>query len=200
MAELDELLEYMGEGEVVYVLLPSRRYRQSLAPILKNLANKYAKIGVTLFNTPTNKALNLLTAQEEVEEKGLFTETKSKEGFSREEVADRFFFIDCVSSGLKKPQQTRCIHLSPQTGLMGMCGELIKLVSEKKCEVILIDSPINLLEYHDRMEVVRFIHDLTTQLIEANLPCLFIYPTEGFAREIEKDVEMFADKIIETKK
>lgn len=188
---IEQVNKALDSNQVIYVLIDPKDYQRNISEILKTCSKKFAEIESILFDEPKRIGVVLFSTPV----------SRIESELPKELISDRLFFIDCVTLAVSHPTGSEEYrYRNPKTDLGDLGKDLFDLLFDNKCGLLIVESPTNLLEYHDRMGVVRLVHDITTQVVSKNLSSVFIYPTEGFAKEIEKDVEMFADKIIEANK
>jgi len=110
----------------------------------------------------------------------------------------KFFFIDCISQTVSVNEEAQDTVLIRNPGAQNdLAREIDRVLSEKKTKLIILDSPSSLVIYSDPENVIRFIHTIITKLELSDCKGIFpaLYDEEN--PMFLKQIEMFADAVLD---
>ncbi|ODS36408.1 MAG: hypothetical protein A7316_02675 [Candidatus Altiarchaeales archaeon WOR_SM1_86-2] len=165
------------ENEIIGLIIPSVKYEEILIMITDILSKNYDKILYISINKPCESLVS---------------------GLKKRKIdTDRFHFIDCITRTKKNMLSTEnCTYISSPGALYEIHYAILDVLRKQEIDAALIDSPSSLLRYYEHMDVLKFMHLLTTELIVSRCKGIFPFRKES-ARQVRRSIEMFADKVID---
>jgi KaiC/GvpD/RAD55 family RecA-like ATPase len=110
----------------------------------------------------------------------------------------KIFFIDCVTSTIKKPSPAKnVVFVSSPRSLTEISIALKKIIYGEKTDAVVFDSISALMVYEQQLPSLKFIHSLVLTLREGKQKALLIILKEDAKDELMKDLTMFVDRIVE---
>jgi hypothetical protein len=171
----------LNAHETVVLILPETVYLKKLIEVIRDVTEEYKNICYLSVIRPYTVLIQELD-KNKIDNK-------------------KFFFIDCVSGGGSNSQQTEnCVFVDSPESLTEILRAINSALDERKPEVLIIDSPSTLAIYSDSMEVVRLMHTLVTKLRMAGCKGIFPCIKDEKNSMLLKDLEMFADEVIDMQK
>lgn len=119
---------------------------------------------------------------------------------------NKIFFVDVLSSHYEKHKnKENCLFLSGPSNLEIILDGIRKMIKEKGCSIILIDTISHLLIYQENFNILKFTHSLSTGKYEKNLRKIFIFLNQYNLQKEEsnslvEDISMFTDNLIDLRK
>ncbi len=163
------------KNKIILFLVPKEDYQVELLRISRNVADNFGKkIAYVSLNKPTETIIDNLKKNN--------IDTK------------KFLFIDAVAKKSKSDQDAVCI--SSLKNFEKFKGELNKILEKEKIKCLIFDSLSTMLIYQDENIIVKFTHDLITNLIEDGACGEFMCLSEDVDSTLIKDVSMFVDKVL----
>ncbi|MBN2127619.1 MAG: hypothetical protein JW703_04490 [Candidatus Diapherotrites archaeon] len=183
---MDLLAELKENKNIILSFKSHSNHKQELINILKSIDSKFNSICFITFNQTAK------TLIDELEKNKLNPE--------------KYFFIDSISEEIKSNGSVKnCLSVSSPTSLTELSIAFLKLSHQspeltefktKKIDLILFDSISSLLLYNSEIKTVKFLHYFFNSIKSNNLKSIFIILEEDIQKNVVKEIELFADKVI----
>ncbi len=166
------------KNKITIFLIPNKIYQVELLHIAKSVANKWDNIHYVCLNKPAEKVKEIL----------------------RENKIDikNFLFIAAVIKSKVSARDTN--YISSPKNFKKFNSELNQILKKGKLECLIFDSLSTLLIYQNESTVIKFTHDLTTNLMIAHASGELICLAKDVNSALIKNITMFADEVIDISK
>lgn len=174
---LEKILEKeVKNNKILLVSLKSKDYRKGMENLMEFSLKLFKKTCYVTLNDPSATIVGKLGETEKT----------------------KIFFIDCVASTVKTPQQEKnVIFVSSPRALTEISIAMKKVIETGGVESVMFDSISAMLVYEQPPNVIKFVHNQVLTCREAELVSLFVILREDVGEELMKDLTMFVDKIVE---
>jgi hypothetical protein len=163
-------------SEIVLVSMASKSYRDRLKELVDFSMGKYEKICYITVNDP-------------------YESIAGKIGVSGK---GKVFFIDCVTSTIKPPEDKPGVSfVSSPRAFTEISIALKKAMKSEKTDFAIMDSISALMVYEKSVAVLKFIHSLILTCREGTMGAAFVILKEDVDSSMLKDLTMFVDKVVE---
>ena len=174
--DLTKLSKNFKKNEAVGLLVPDIRYDEILMEFIYDISKNYDKILYISINKPHEFFINK------------FRENNVN--------LNKFHFIDCITKTTKDAESDEnCTYVSSPKAIDEIQTQILDILREREIDVVIFDSPSYLLMYYEHMDVLRFMHMLTTKLIISECIGIFPFPKMS-AGSLRRSIEMFTDRTI----
>jgi hypothetical protein len=180
---MENALSSIGQDSFVLVIVDEADYAGSLGELMKSIENAHKRICYTCMSKPYSDVMDNLSAL------GMKT--------------DKFFFVDVLSSHYTMPEPvSNCIFVNSPSDLEEIRLAIIDAVENHDCSAIIFDTITTMLVYQQTSSIVHFTNNLVSEKKQENAKKLFIMlkdnaPGNHGAADLEKDLELFADRKID---
>jgi archaellum biogenesis ATPase FlaH len=166
-----------NNGKFTLIVLPESKYDEKVAEILKNL-EKGRRICYVCISKRYTDIIEMLE------------KVKRDSG--------DFYFIDAMTSHYADPQKSdNCIFVASPRDIESIRKAIMKLQSEKKCDIIVLDSISSLVEHRGMFHALRLAHELKQEPHhEARKMVILIGEPAGGSDSFCDDIGMLADNIV----
>lgn len=173
-----KVINELGPGRAVLVIVPSELYRKNQISITKQVARKYNRI----LYVALNESCESMTRD--------FKEQKIP--------LQKFYYIDARASATRvEPKaQKNCLFVSSPEALTELKIAISKSCETRGPEVTIFDSLSTLLSYLPDGVVARWTHDVVAKLRECHSSTIFLCLKRDEDSYLVKDITMFVDKVI----
>jgi archaellum biogenesis ATPase FlaH len=165
------------ENQIIVVIIPNELYLKKLIFLIKLLIENGEILYVNI-NKPYSSLIEVFR----------------KKGIP----VDRFFFIDTVTKTVVEPEPVENVEfVSSPSALTELSIAISKMLRNKKFYCVLFDSLSTLLVYEGSLTVIKFTHSLMSKFRALNSKGVFTVLKGDIKTELIKDLNMFADRIID---
>jgi len=172
------LKKEIEDNQVIVAVIPNREYSVKLMEIVKVLAADHKRICYVSLNKPFDAIIKILE--------------KSKID------SKKFCFIDCITQTVKAAKTTdRVLFISSPRALTDLSIAMTELLKTKKIESLFFDSLSTLLVYESASAVIKFAHAVMAQVRVTESKGVFTVLKEDVTSDLIKDMNMFADRILD---
>ena len=173
---ISSLRKSLKENDIIGLVIPDIEYEEKLIDVVCGMGCDYNKILYLSVNKPYEKLIN-------------------KFNVSKVD-ASRFLVIDCITRTAKNVSSTEnCIYLSSPKALDEIQRTVLDVLKNNQIDMVLIDSPSTLLMYYEAMDVLKFMHLLTTKIMVAGSKGIIPFPKESCG-PLRRSIEMFIDDTV----
>jgi len=173
---ISSLRKSLKENDIIGLVIPDIEYEEKLIDVVCGMGCGYNKILYLSVNKPYEKLVN-------------------KFNVSKVDV-NRFLVIDCITRTAKNVSSTEnCIYLSSPKALDEIQRTVLDVLKNNQIDMVLIDSPSTLLMYYKAMDVLKFMHLLTTKIMVAGCKGIIPFPKESCG-PLRRSIEMFIDDTV----
>jgi hypothetical protein len=165
------------EGEVIVLLIPDEEYGKRIIEITKDLSRVSSKLCYVTLNLPYS----------------------SLERSFREKEIDisKFYFIDAITQTAEIPKEKEnCEYISSPGALTELSLAVSNVLETQKFNYMVFDSLSTLLVYETPVVVTKFIHSLMAKIRVVGCKAIFTILKQDSSSMLLKDINMFADKIL----
>ena len=163
-------------NDILVFLVPNTKYSECLEKIVSNISKKFERICYVSLNKPYT------TICRELENKKIDTE--------------KFFFIDAVSQKIESDKE-HVLYVSSPRALTELSITINKVLEIGSVQVVVFDSLSTLLVYEGSMTVIKFVHSIISTIRNMKAKAVFTCLKEDISNDLIKDLNMFADDLIE---
>lgn len=177
-----DLKKEIGDSQISLVIIPGETYSEDLNKIYRYLNENYKRISYVSLNKINN----------------ILIKTLEKSGVD----AKKFYFVDAISRTIMPniASTSTCAYVSSPSALTELNITINKSLDTKQFDTVLFDSLSTLLIYNDPATVTKFIHGLIGKIRAVGCTSI-LTSLEGDSGSMAiKDLGMFVDKVIRTKK
>jgi hypothetical protein len=172
------LLTELKANKNIVLMLKGGIYKSSIMEINKQLSDTMKKIVYIAISNPSDALIAAF----------------KKEGID----TDKYYFIDCISKkGGGINLRDNCKYMAGPTAMTKISICVSKLLEKKKTELIFLDSISSMLIYNDELSVIKFLHNIMNKVRLSDAKAVYIILESDLEKKLMKDVELFADKIVE---
>lgn len=172
-----DMQKEIDENQVVLVIVPNDIYLDKVTELTKALAEGHEKTVYVSLNKPYTSLVGLL----------------HKNSID----PNKFYFIDAVTSTVMTPEPTKnCDYVSNPGALTELGLHISKVLTDEKPDATFFDSLSTLLVYEKGTTVIKFVHALISKLRVLGGKCVLTCLEEDVDSTLIKDLNMFADKVI----
>jgi hypothetical protein len=170
-----DIVKELSGNQTILEYIPSSKYNTVLVTNAKKLAKK-SVCYVTI--SKTFQALDTDFKKKGVDVKNII-------------------FIDAISKSIiKKPDQTdRCYYVTSPSALTELSLVISKFLKHE-FDYIVFDSLSNLLVYHKKGPLMKFINNLLNKIKQSKTKAIFYAVSGGETSDLIKECETFVDKAI----
>lgn len=174
-----EIKKELKENQITVFVVPNTKYATTLNELAKEVSTNYKKIAYISLNKPYNTLIKTL----------------SKDGLNPTD----FFVIDAVTHRVIPSAQStaKCYYISGPSALTELGVAIGKLLAREKIDAVIFDSLSTLLVYQKGMSVIKFTHFVMSKIRTLEAKGVFTALKEDIDSGLIKDLNMFADKIVE---
>lgn len=167
----------IGVGRTTIFLISNKIYHNELLNITKSAADKYAKIAYISLNKPAQRVVEIFIENN--------IDTK------------KFLFIDAVTEKNEANSSNQgIVHINPPKNFEKFNAELNEIIGNlDNLKFLIFDSLSTLLIYQDEITVIKFAHNLMTNLAVTNVSGHFICLLDDVSRHLVKTITLFADEV-----
>lgn len=168
------------ENRVVVLIIPDEQYTQKLLGITREVV----EVSNSALYVSLNRPYQTLA------------ESFSAAGID----ASKLSYVDAVTQTASKAEDSgdNVKYVSSPGALTELSLTIAKILDTKKHDFLLFDSLSTLLVYENEMVVTRFIHSLMSKLRVLNCKGVFTCLKRDVDSVVIKDLNMFADMILDT--
>ena len=161
----------------IIFLISNKIYSNELLNITRSAADKYAKIVYISLSKPAKRVLETLIENN--------IDTK------------KFLFIDAVTEKNETNSSNHgIVHINPPENFEKFSAELNEIIGNlDNLECLIFDSLSTLLIYQDEITVIKFAHNLITNLAVDHASGQFICLLDDVSRHLVKTITLFADEV-----
>lgn len=170
--------EAIKKNDILVFVVPTMDYSECLEGIVAVLCADFQRICYVSLNKPHTTILR------ELKEKKIDTE--------------KLFFIDAVSQKIES-DDAQVLYISSPRALTELSITINKVLEIGKVQVVIFDSLSTLLVYEGSMTVIKFVHSVISTLRNLGAKAVFTCLKEDVSSDLVKDLNMFADEMIELK-
>lgn len=175
---LMDIRKEISENNVVVMVIPNKKYSSTLLENIKQLSSVYSKICYVSLSTPYEE----------------LTENFKKSGIDN----SKFFFIDCITEKIKEARKDNILYVSSPRALTELNITINKVLDMNEIPLTIFDSLSTLLVYEGSMTVIKFMHSIISTFRTYGAKCVFTCMKDDINADMMKDLNMFADRLIET--
>lgn len=169
----------IAENRIVVLIIPDEQYTQKLLAITKELSQTSGSVLYVSLNRPYATLMDSFSAA------GIDSR--------------KFYFIDAVTETAQKVDaQERVKYISSPGSLTELSLALTKLLDAQQFDYVLFDSLSTLLVYEEAQVVTRFVHSLMSKIRVVKCKGVFTSLKRDVDSIVIKDLNMFADMILDT--
>lgn len=172
------LKEEIKENQIVVVVTSQPDYSEKLLEIIRHVAQDYKKICYITLNKPYDTIIAMLK--------------------KKDVNTNKFFFIDAITKTVRAPKEiNQCTYIESPRSLTALNIVMNQVLETANVDLILFDSINTLLVYEKPMVVTKFLHAVMSKIRAYNTKGVFVGQKGNATKVLLKDLNMFADKIIE---
>lgn len=171
-----------GDGRIIVLVIPEHDYTKRLMGVVKDLTNIFEKVCYVSLNRPYATLLASL----------------KKEGVPTE----KLYVVDAITRTAMVPQESdSCSYVSSPGALTELSVAISKVMDDKNCNgYIIFDSLSTLLVYESDTTIAKFVHFLMAKVRVAGCNAIFTVLKQDADSILVKDINMFADKVIDVER
>ena len=172
---------FLSDNQVMVLLIPEEDYLQQLLKVVTQLADEANRICFISLNRPYTSLTSL---------------------FEKNNVdAKKFYFIDAITKTAELPPETEnCSFISSPGALTELSVEVSSIIENEEFDYLLFDSLSTLIVYETDAVITKFIHFLMAKVRVASCKAIFTCLKQDMQTNLIRDINMFADKIIDLDK
>lgn len=164
--------------QIIVLIIPNDQYMERIVDVAKEVAVDSQKICYVTLNRPYDSLIETL--------KSANVDTS------------KFFFVDGITKTAEAPPSIEnCEFVSSPSALTELSLTTSDLLDSQKYDYIIFDSLSTLLVYESEIVVTKFIHFLMSKVRIVGCKAIFTCLKQDADSVLIKDLNMFADKIIE---
>lgn len=168
----------LKNNDIIGLIIPDMEYDEKLIEAVSGMCDgSYNKILYLSVNKPYEKLMNKFNSNH----------------------ADicRLLVIDCITRTAKNVCSTEnCVYVSSPKALDEIQRTVLDILKDDhKIDLVLIDSPSSLLMYYEAIDVLKFMHLLTTKIMVAGCKGIIPFPKESCG-PLRRSIEMFIDDTV----
>lgn len=172
------MVEQRDETQILVLIIPNKDYQKRVTDLTKDIAKLSEKICYVSLNKPYKTLLKNFT------DAGIDT--------------TKFIFIDAITKTAEMPPVVEnCEFVSSPGALTELSLAISNTLETKGVNLIVFDSLSTMLVYEDENIVTKFVHSLMAKIRVMGCRGIFTCLKQDSDTVLLKDVNMFADKIID---
>jgi KaiC/GvpD/RAD55 family RecA-like ATPase len=169
------------EGQIIVLIMPEENYIERLMVVVGDAEDFGGKICYVSLNRPYDSLMKIF----------------QKCGVSEQ----NFHFIDAITSTAKVPVDCeKCDFVSSPGALTELSVAIAKAMEKEKYSCLLFDSLSTLLVYESDTTIAKFVHFLMAKVRVVGCSAIFTCLKQDSDSILVKDINMFADKVIDIEK
>ena len=177
--KVNELQKLLQPGKFVFtILISSLEYPERMEDLLKFAARTWKQTCFVTTNKPSSAILDIIG------------QLKLK--------PDSFVIVDAVSrgAGIEKKEKN-VVYISSPGAITELGIRVGDILEKEKVEAVIFDSVSALLIHARESEVLEFIHVLVSRTRGKRIPAIFPVLQEDLGTPAVKNLNMFADSVID---
>ena len=177
MGSNDIVSEENEGGQIIVLLIPDEEYARRVMDITADLSKVSEKLCYITLNLPYNSLVRNLT--------------------SRGIDVSSFYFIDAITQTAEMAVKSDSVeYVSSPGALTELSLSISNLLETRKFDYLVFDSLSTLLVYESPLIVTKFIHSLMAKIRVVGCKSIFTCLRQDSDSMLLKDINMFADKIL----
>lgn len=169
------------ECQILVLVVPEHNYTEKILAVVADMVG----MGINLCYISLNRPCSSLMS------------TFKKAGVN----TDSIHFIDAITKTAVNTEDTKqCSYVSSPGALTELSVKISKIVDKKEYDYIIFDSLSTLLVYESDSTIAKFVHFLMAKVRVASCNAIFTCLNQDAESILIKDINMFADKVIDMEK
>lgn len=165
-------------SQIMVLVMPEERYVERLVGVVKDILSLGESVCYVSLNRPYTSLLSVFES----------------EGID----ASKIHFIDAITRTAKIPEEcSECDFVSSPGALTELSVSVSNAIEGGEYKFIIFDSLSTLLVYESDTTIAKFVHFLMAKVRVAGCSALFTCLKQDYDSVLIKDINMFADKVID---
>jgi archaellum biogenesis ATPase FlaH len=170
-----------ASSQIIVLIMPEENYTGHLLDVLSDMARSDWSILYVSLNRPYSSMIKIFG------EKGISP--------------SRMHFVDAITKTAEIPGECdQCDYVSSPGSLTELSVNISRLLDNGQYNLLIFDSLSTLLVYESDTTIAKFVHFLMAKVRVAGCSALFTCLKQDSDSILIKDINMFADKVIDFEK
>ena len=171
----------LTENQIIVLIVPDKDYLSSIVTLTRDISANSKRICYVTLNRPYRSLLDIF----------------SKNGIN----TSKFYFIDAITKTAEMAESIdNCEFVSSPGALTELSLSISNILEQEKFDYMIFDSLSTLLVYESETVITKFVHFLIAKVRVIGCNAMFTCLRQDINSVLVRDINMFADKIIDVEK